>query len=117
MSLKKVTYLCSPYKKGFTPKQGVPTILNIIEELKKEWFNTLVVKEERTVKMVDGSACKVISTGTVKATKRNGTMRALEVVRYVPEARYNQISIGVLDSEEFISRCNMKSSWLVKKTG
>ena len=34
----------------------------------KELFNSLVVKEEGTVKMVDGSACKVIETGTVKVT-------------------------------------------------
>jgi len=35
----------------------------------KELFNnSLVAKEERIVKMVDGSACKVIGTGTVKVT-------------------------------------------------
>ena len=49
--------------------------------------------------MVDGSACEVIGTGTVKVTERDGTMRALEAVRYVPEARYNLISISVLDEK------------------
>ena len=43
--------------------------------------------------MVDGSACEVIDTGTVKVTRRDGIVRALEVVQYVLEARYNLISI------------------------
>ena len=62
-------------------------------------FNSLVVKEEGTVKMVDGSTCEVISTVTVNVTYRDGTVRALEAVRYVPEAWYNLISIGVFDEE------------------
>ena len=49
--------------------------------------------------MVDDSACEVIDTGTVKVTGRDETMRALEAVRYVPEAQYNLISIRVLDEE------------------
>ena len=49
--------------------------------------------------MMDGSACKVIGTGTVKVTERDGTVCALEAVWYVPEARYILISIGVLDEE------------------
>jgi len=55
----------------------------------KELFNFLVAKEEGTVKMVDGSACEVIDTVTVKITERDVTMHALEVVWYVSEARYN----------------------------
>ena len=43
--------------------------------------------------------CEVIGTGTVKVTERDRTVRALEAVRYVSEARYNLISIGVLDEE------------------
>ena len=62
-------------------------------------FNSLVVKEEGIVKMVDGSACEVIDIGTVKVIGRDGTVRALEAVWYVPEARYNLISIRVLDEE------------------
>ena len=58
----------------------------------KELFNSLIVKKEGTVKMVNGSACKVINTGTVKVTERDGTVCALEAVRYVPEARYNLYS-------------------------
>ena len=61
--------------------------------------NSLVVKEEGIVKMVNGLTCEIIGTGTVKVTGRDGTMRALEVVRYVPEARHNLISIRVLDEE------------------
>jgi len=60
----------------------------------KEMSNSLVAKEEEIVKMVDGSACKVI-----KITCRNGRCVLLEVVMYVPEARYNFISIKVLDKE------------------
>jgi len=51
--------------------------------------------------MVDSSACKVIGTGTVMVTERDGMLRALEAVRYVPEAHYNLISIRVLDEEGF----------------
>ena len=50
--------------------------------------------------MVDGSACEVIGTRTIKITERDRTVRALEAVWYVPEARYNLISIRVLDEEE-----------------
>ena len=49
--------------------------------------------------MVDSSACEVIGVGTVKITGRDGTVRALEAVQYIPEARYNLISIRVLDEE------------------
>ena len=48
----------------------------------KELFdNSLVEKEEGIIKMIDGSACEVIGTGTVKVTERDGTARALEAVR------------------------------------
>ena len=67
----------------------------------KEMFNSLVVKEEGTVKMVDDSACEVINTGIVNITWRDGTVHALKMVRYVPEARYNLISIRVLDEEGY----------------
>ena len=49
--------------------------------------------------MVDGSACEVIDTGIVKVTGRDRTVRTLEAVRYVSKARYNLISIRVLDKE------------------
>ena len=63
-------------------------------------FNSVVAKEKETVKMVDGSACEVIDTRIINVTRRDGTMRAMEAVQYVLEARYNLISIGVLDEEE-----------------
>ena len=63
----------------------------------KELFNFLVVKKEGIVKMVDGSTYEIIGTGTVKVTERDGTVCALEVVRYIPEAPYNLIFIRVLD--------------------
>ena len=66
----------------------------------KELFNnSLVAKEEWIVKIVDGSTCEVIGTKTIKVTETDGMMRALETVRYVPEARYNVIFIRVLDEE------------------
>ena len=49
--------------------------------------------------MVYGSACKVNDTGIVNVTKRDGMVHAMKVVRYVPEARYNLISIWVLNEE------------------
>jgi len=52
----------------------------------KEMFNSLVVKKEGAVKIVDGSACEVTITGTVNVTCKDKTVHALEVVRYVPEA-------------------------------
>jgi len=65
----------------------------------KEMFNSLAANEEGAVKMVEGSTCEVISTGTINVTCRDGMMRALEMIRYVLEARYNLISIEVLDEE------------------
>ena len=59
----------------------------------------MIAKEEGIVKMVDGSACEIIITGIAKVTKRDRTVYALEAVRYVSEARYNLISIRVLDEE------------------
>ena len=67
----------------------------------KDMFNSLIAKEEGTAKMVDDSACKIISTVILNVTKRDGTVHALEAVRYVPEARYNLISIRVLDEEGY----------------
>jgi len=61
----------------------------------------LAAKEEGTVKMVDVLTCKVIGTGTVKLTERDGMVRALEAIRYVPEACYNLISIRVLNEEGY----------------
>jgi len=46
----------------------------------KEMLNYLVAKEEGTVKMVNGSACEVISTRKVNVTCRDGTVRTLESV-------------------------------------
>jgi len=66
---------------------------------KKQLFNSLVTKEEGTVKMVDSLASKVIDTGTIKITERDETVRVLEAVQYVSEARYNLISIELLDEE------------------
>ena len=65
----------------------------------KEMFNSLVAKHEGTVKMADGLVCGVIGIVTVNVTSKDGTMRALEAVRYVPEARYNLMFIKVLDEE------------------
>ena len=68
----------------------------------KELFNIfLVAKKGGIVKMVDGSACEVIGTGIVKVTGRDGTMRALKAVWYVPEAQYNLISIRVFDEKDY----------------
>ena len=57
----------------------------------------MFTKEEETVKMVDDSACEVIGIRTVKVTERDGMVRALEAVCYVPKVRYNLIYIRVLD--------------------
>ena len=56
-------------------------------------FNSLVAKEKRTIKIVDGSACEVIGTGIIKIIERDQTVCALEAVMYVPEVLYNFISI------------------------
>ena len=52
----------------------------------KKTFDSYVGKEKETVKMVDGSACKVIDTGKIKIKGKDGAVRALEAVWYVPEA-------------------------------
>ena len=65
----------------------------------KELFNSLVIKKEGTVKMEDGSACEVIDIGIINVTEKDGMVRALKAIWYVPEARYNLISIEVLDEK------------------
>ena len=67
--------------------------------------------------MVDGSACEVIGTGTVKVKERDGIMHALEEVQYVSEARCNLISIRVLDKKDAGSKCNKALSQLDYVTG
>jgi len=42
--------------------------------------NSLVAIEKRIIKMVDGLTCKVIGTGTVKVTVRDGTVHVLKAV-------------------------------------
>ena len=76
----------------------------------------MIAKEEGIVKIVDGSACEVIGTGTVKVIERDGTVCALETVRYVPEAHFNLISIRVLDEEGCRIKCNKTLSQLAKET-
>ena len=49
--------------------------------------------------MVNDLAYEVIGNGTIKVTGRDGTVHALEAVWYIPEARYNLISIRVLDEK------------------
>jgi len=61
--------------------------------------NSFVAKEEGIVKIVDSSACEVISAGTVKVIKKDGTVCTLKRVWYVLGARYNLISIGVFNVE------------------
>ena len=66
----------------------------------KELFNnSLVVKEEEIVKMVNGSACQVVGTGTIKVTERDETVHALVVIQCVPEVWYNLLSIRMLDEK------------------
>ena len=48
---------------------------------------------------MDGSTSKVIRTGSVNITGRDGMMYALETVWYVLEAQYNLIFIRVVDKE------------------
>ena len=49
--------------------------------------------------------------------ERDETVRALEAVRYAPEARYNLTSIRVLDEKDVGFKCNKISSQLAKETG
>jgi len=46
----------------------------------KEMFNSFIVKKKRTVKMMDGSACVIMGTGTVNVTCKDETVHALETV-------------------------------------
>ena len=72
-------------------------------------------KRERDCQDGGGSTCEVIGTGTVKVTQRDGTVRALEAVQCVSEARYNLISIEVLKNVG--SKCNRALSQLAKEIG
>ena len=65
----------------------------------KEAVQLLSCKRGRDCQDGGCSACEVIDTGTVKVIERDETVRALEVVWYVPKARYNLIYIGVLNKK------------------
>ena len=67
--------------------------------------------------MVDGLTCEIIDTRTIKVIGRDGTVRALEAVRYVPKAQYNLISIRVLDEEGCRIQVQQGISQLAKETG
>ena len=77
----------------------------------------MVANEEVTIKMLDGSACEVISTMTVNVIGRDETVHTLEAVRYILKPRNNLICIRVLNSERCGSKCNIELSRLAKKTG
>jgi len=64
----------------------------------------LVAKEEETIKMINFSVCEVIDTRTVNVICKDVTVRALEAIRYAQKARYNLISIGVLDKKRMSAR-------------
>jgi len=49
-------------------------------------------------------ACKVIGTGTINVTYKDGIVHALNAVEYISKARNNLISIRVLDLE----RCQIQ---------
>ena len=68
---------------------------------KELFYNSLVAKEQGAIIMVDGLACELIDTGIVKVTERIEMVRAMEAIRYVPEAQYNLISMKVLNEEEY----------------
>ena len=48
-------------------------------------LNSLIAKEEGTVKIVDGSACKVIGMRIIKVTERDETVHPLEAVQVKDE--------------------------------
>ena len=110
--------LMASYEKNTSQGKGWLFYLgSTVHVCSQKMFNSLVAKEEGIVKMVDGSTCEVIGTGTVQVTERDGTMCALVAVRYVREARYDLISIRVLDEEGCRSKCNKVSSQSAKETG
>jgi len=67
----------------------------------KELFNSLIVKKEGIVKMVDGSACEVIGTRAIKVKENDRMVHALEAIQYVLQARYSLISIRMLNEEGY----------------
>ena len=60
---------------AYFEKRGMIMVVQFIHILKRRY---LVAKEEGTIKMVDILACKIIGTGTVNITSRDGMMRALK---------------------------------------
>jgi len=49
-------------------------------------FNFLIVKEKGAVKIMDDSTRKIIGTGTINVTGRDGTVRTLKAIWYAPES-------------------------------
>jgi len=67
--------------------------------------------------MMDGSACQVIGTRTIKIIKRDGMVCFMEVVWYVPEAWYDLISKGCSMKKDVRSKCTKTSLQLANETG
>lgn len=67
--------------------------------------------------IADGSSCKVIGKGRAKIKGKDRTVQAPTVVRFVPEAPQNLISLSVLDSNGIQIHMRKGISQLAKKTG
>jgi hypothetical protein len=62
----------------------------------------------------DDEPCQIVAMGKVQIKKKNGNQWLLKEVRHIPDPRRNLISIGLLESEGYISKF-IDKAWKVTK--
>jgi len=71
---------------------------------RKEYFETLTLKEGGVVRLGNSKACKVQGMGTVRLKMFDGREFLLKDVRFVPKLKRNLISISMFDSLGYCTR-------------
>lgn len=71
---------------------------------RKEYFETLALKEGGVVRLGNNKACKVQGMGTVRLKMFDGREFLLKDVRFVPELKRNLISLSMFDSLGYSTR-------------
>lgn len=57
---------------------------------------------------VNNAPCKIVRIGTVKIRMFNGAIRTFTNVRYIPELKWNRISLSTLNSKVIDTLVNVE---------
>lgn len=68
----------------------------------RDWFSDLKPFEGGDVLVGNGHTCKTLGIGTIRLVMHDGLVWTLENVRYVPDVKFNLISLGTLESDGLV---------------